>query len=178
MRCVVVAAVARPVKYTNRSAWAMRQGLFHGASGFCVLVAAAWQSAKREAPSGKARNASRFALCALLFALCAAATAAEQPGSPPQPEWLTNLFQLRHCAEQAPAVVHPFRIVAEVCEADSASGVLVLRDPSGVEFIRLDLQDRVIEPGATVCLEGRGYGLKPRSFGLAVVSGTVGHIHG
>jgi signal transduction histidine kinase len=119
------------------------------------------------------RNASRFALCALLFALCAAATAAEQPGSPPQPEWLTNLFQLRHCAEQAPAVVHPFRIVAEVCEADSASGVLVLRDPSAVEFIRLDLQDRVIEPGATVCLEGRGYGLKPRSFGLAVVPGTV-----
>ena len=72
-----------------------------------------------------------------VFGLCAAATAAEQPVSPPQPEWLTNLSQLRHCAEQAPAMVHPFRIVAEVCEADSASGVLVLRDPSGVEFIRL-----------------------------------------
>jgi signal transduction histidine kinase len=109
----------------------------------------------------------------LVFGLCAAAAAAEEPGSPPQPEWLTNLFQLRRCADQAPAVVHPFRIVADVLDADSASGVLVLRDLSGVEFIQLDLQGRAIEPGATVCLEGKGCGLKPKSFGLAVVPGMV-----
>ena len=113
-------------------------------------------------------------LAALLTpGLCAAVAATENPASPPQLDLLTNLFQLRGCAGQEPAVVHPFRIVAEVCDVDSASGVLVLRDPSGVEFIRLDLQGRTIEPGATVCLEGKGCGVKPKSFGLAVVPGMV-----
>jgi hypothetical protein len=67
--------------------------------------------------------------------LCAPASAAEAP-NPTQPELLTNLFQLRHAANLEPAVVLPFRIVADVWDVDSASGVLVLRDLSGVEFIR------------------------------------------
>ena len=97
----------------------------------------------------------------LVLGWCAAAAAAEVSASPPRPGLLTNLFQLRRGADQEPSVVHPFRIVADVCDADSASGVLVLRDPSGVEFIRLNLQGRTIEPGATVCLEGKGCGLRP-----------------
>jgi signal transduction histidine kinase len=104
--------------------------------------------------------------------LCAAASAAEAP-NPAPPELLTNLFQLRHAANLEPAVVLPFRIVADVWDVDSASGVLVLHDPSGVEFIRLALQGRAIEPGATVCLEGRGCGLKRKSFGLVVVPRMV-----
>ncbi len=113
-------------------------------------------------------------LAALLTCgLCAAVAAAEKPASPAQAELLTNLFQLRRCAHQEQAVVHPFRIAADVCDVDSAGGVLVLRDLSGVEFIRLDLQGRAIEAGATVCLEGKGCGLKPKSFGLAVVPGMV-----
>ncbi len=89
------------------------------------------------------------------------------------PYWLTNLVQLRRCAEQEPSVVHPFRIVAEVYDVDTASDVLVLRDPSGVEFIKIELQGRDIEPGATVCLEAKGCGVKPKDFGLAVVPGLV-----
>ncbi|MGA2542386.1 MAG: carbohydrate-binding protein [Verrucomicrobiota bacterium] len=113
-------------------------------------------------------------LAALLTGgLGATVAAGEKPASPPQPELLTNLFQLRRCANQEPAVVQPFRIVADVCDVDCASGVLVLRDLSGVEFIRLDLQGRTIEPGARVCLEGKGCGFKPKSFGLALVPEMV-----
>jgi len=113
-------------------------------------------------------------LAALLTCeLCAAMAAADKPPTPPQPELLTNLFQLRRCAEQQPAFVHPIRIVAEVYDMDRAHGVLLARDASGVEFIRLDLKDRALEPGATVCLEAKGCGVKPSSFGLAVVPGMA-----
>jgi signal transduction histidine kinase len=112
-------------------------------------------------------------LTALLLCELHAVAVAEEPSGSPQAELLTNLFQLRRCAEQQPAVIHPFRIVAEVYDVDCAQGVLLLRDSSGVEFIRLDLNGRTIEPGATVCLEGKGCGVKPRSFGLAIVPGMT-----
>ena len=107
------------------------------------------------------------------FEFCAAAAATEGAVSPAQTKFLTNLLQLRTCAEQQPAAVRPFRIVAEVCDADCANGVLLLRDLSGVEFVGLDLKNHSLEPGTTVCLEGLRCGLKPRSFGLAVVPGLV-----
>jgi signal transduction histidine kinase len=121
------------------------------------------------------------ALAALLMLgmFASAATAAESGGSP-EPELLTNLFQLRHYAEQETMVVHPFRIVADVCDADGVAGVLVLRDASDAEFIRLPLRGRDITPGSSVCLEGSGCGLTPKGFGLAVVPGLVldnGGIH-
>ena len=96
--------------------------------------------------------------------------------APAEPELLTNLFQLRQSAEQvtkATEVVHPFRVIAEVCDVDGAAGVLVLRDPSGVEFIRLKLDGRKLEPGATVCLAGKGCGVALDGFGLAVIPGMV-----
>ena len=108
-----------------------------------------------------------------MFGLCAAAAPAEGFGTLPQPQLLTNLFQLRRCAEQEPAVAHSFRIVADVCDADCAAGVLALRDASGMEFIQLNLQGQEIKPGATVCLEANGYACKPKSFGLAGVPGMV-----
>jgi signal transduction histidine kinase len=114
------------------------------------------------------------ALAALLvFGLGTATARAQQTDTPRQPELLTNLFQLRRYVEQEPAVVHPFRIVADVCDADCAASVLVLRDTSGVEFIQQDLHGRKVEPGAAVCLEGKGCALKPKSFGLAVVPRMV-----
>jgi signal transduction histidine kinase len=119
--------------------------------------------------------ARRFSALAALL-VCgwhAVATAAEEPALPPQPEPLTNLFQLRTCAEQRLGIVRPFRIVAEVCAADCSRDVLVLRDSTGLEFIRLDLKGRAIPPGATVALEGNGCGLRPRGFGLAVTPGVV-----
>jgi signal transduction histidine kinase len=109
----------------------------------------------------------------LIFGLGVATAAAQEAAGPRQPELLTNLFQLRCCADQEPAPAHPFRIVADVCDVDFASDVLVLRDASGIEFIRLDLQGRKIEPGATVCLEGKGYVVKSKGFGLTVVPGLV-----
>jgi signal transduction histidine kinase len=113
------------------------------------------------------------AVAALLLCELYAAAVAEEPVRLPQLDSLTNLFQLRRSAEQQPTAAHPFRIMAAVCDVDSANGVLVLRDSSGVEFIRLDLQGRTIKPGATVFLEGKGCGLKPRSFGLAIVPGMA-----
>jgi len=113
------------------------------------------------------------ALAALLMSgLCWPAIAG---GTDPleSPALLTNLFQLRLCAGQKPSVLHPFRITADVLDTDSASDVLALRDSSGSEFIQLDLRGRTIEPGATVCLEGMGCGVKPKSFGLAIVPGMV-----
>ena len=107
------------------------------------------------------------------FGLWAAGAAGEEPASASQPQLLTNLFQLRSCATQPPAIAHPFRILADVLDADSASGGLVLRDLSGTEFIRLDFQGHTIEPGATVCLEGKGCGLGRQNFGLAIVPGMV-----
>jgi signal transduction histidine kinase len=111
------------------------------------------------------------ALAALLVCGWQAAAASQAPR--PQLELLTNLFQLRRCAEQQPAFVHPIRIVAEVYDVDCARGALLLRDSSGVEFIRLDFKDRALEPGATVCLEAKGCGVKLSSFGLAVVPGMA-----
>ena len=109
-------------------------------------------------------------LCALVALLvCARQQAAAGQAPVAQLELITNLFQLRRCAEQQRAFVHPIRVVAEVFDVDCACGGLLLRDPSGVEFIRLDLKDRAIEPGATVCLEAKGCGVKLSSFGLAVV---------
>jgi signal transduction histidine kinase len=101
------------------------------------------------------------------------AAAAQERPLPLQTEPLTNLFQLRTCAEQTPEIVHPFRVVAEVCSVDCARDVVVLRDSTGVEFIRLELKGHAIEPGATVCLEGNGCGVKARSFGLAVTPGMT-----
>jgi signal transduction histidine kinase len=99
--------------------------------------------------------------------------AAETPVNPPPPGLLTNLLQLRTAARQTPSVVHPFRIVADVVAADSADGVLALRDASGVEFIRVDFGSRAVEPGATVCLEGTGCAVRLNSFGLEIVPGLV-----
>jgi signal transduction histidine kinase len=120
-------------------------------------------------------DAVPLGLCALLAWLIGTGSAAARPQEPPvsPPPEVTNLSQLRQRAEQHPAAVHPFRIVAEVCDVDGASGVLVLRDASGLEFIKLDLNQSDLEPGATVCLEGKGCGVVLRSFGLAVVPGTA-----
>ena len=102
-----------------------------------------------------------------------------------RPEMLTNLFQLRAEAEherlayaetkhanvsptmataQRRLAVHPFRIVAEVMDADSKTGV---------EFMRVDFGALDIQPGATVCLEGAGNTVKVKSFGVSVDSGMV-----
>lgn len=112
-------------------------------------------------------------LGALLILGFAAAAPAGEPAGPPPPELLTNLFQLREEAEHERLVVHPFRIVADVIDADCKAGVLLLRDASGMEFIRGDFAARDIEPGATVCLEGTGNAVKLKSFGLSVVPGMV-----
>jgi signal transduction histidine kinase len=109
----------------------------------------------------------------LMFALFSVTAPAAEIASPPQPELLTNLFQLRQEAEHERLVVHPFRIVADVIDADCKGGVLLLRDASGVEFIRGGFGARDIEPGATVCLEGTGNTVKLKSFGLSVVPGMV-----
>jgi len=112
----------------------------------------------------------RVCVC-LVLALCAMCVAAV--ADEVQPESFTNLFQLRRGAEQSPHVVHPFRIVAEVMDVDSARGVLALRDESGTQFIRVGLTNRDIEPGAIVCLEGSGCAVKLERFGLAIVPGMV-----
>lgn len=89
------------------------------------------------------------------------------------PDLLTNLFQLRHEAQQTVGVIHPFRVIAEVVEVDLTHGALAVRDASGVEFIRVGITNREIEPGTIVCLEGRGCAVKPEGFGLVLVPGTV-----
>jgi signal transduction histidine kinase len=115
----------------------------------------------------------RTCIVMLMVGLCAGLASAEGGVSPPPPELLTNLLQLRMSADQTPSVVHPFRIVADVMDADSARGVLVLRDTSSVEFVRVDFRNRDVEPGATVCLEARGCAVKLNGFGLKVVHGMV-----
>lgn len=104
---------------------------------------------------------------------CSAAALAQEAAALPQQELLTNLSQLRSYAEQQPMLARPFRIVGQVRDIDPASGALVLSDTSATEFIALPLQDKPFERGATVCLEGRGCGVTPRSFGLAIVPGAV-----
>lgn len=118
------------------------------------------------------RRGFRALTAVLALGVWAATARAEEPASPP-PELLTNLFQLRCCANQDPAVVHPFRIVADVVDVDPAGGVLVLRDSSGVEFVQLDMQGRTFIPGTTVRLEGQGYAVTLKGFGLALVPGLV-----
>lgn len=125
----------------------------------CVVVAAV------------IRRFCAFAL--LMLGWCAAVAATETPVAPLPPVLLTNLLQLRNAAEHTPLVVHPFRIVADVLDVDSASGALAVRDVSGVEFIRMDVGNRDVEPGATVCLEERGCAVRPNRFGLAIVPGLL-----
>lgn len=115
-------------------------------------------------------------LCALpvllISGVCPPATAATTTNLDSQGV-ITNLLQLRRGAEQKPMVMHPFRIVADVLDADSTNGLLALRDSSGTEFIQLDLQGQTIPAGATVFLEGRGYGVVLKSFGLAIAPGLA-----
>ena len=100
--------------------------------------------------------------------LCSLAIAEETQTSAP-PTLVTNLIQLRRNAGQSPLVMHPFCITAEVLDVDSSCGALVLRDSSDTEFIELDLGSQKVEPGARVSLEGEGYGVKVKGFGLALV---------
>lgn len=73
-----------------------------------------------------------------MLVLLPATVPAGEAASPP-PELLTNLFQLREEAEHGDVAVHPFRIVADVIDADGQTGALLLRDVSGAEFIRENL---------------------------------------
>src|SRR5579871_1699034 len=83
-----------------------------------------------------------FALGGLLvLGWCPAAMAVETGGWE-APGLVTNLFQLRRCADLGSPAFRPFRISAEVLDVDSASGVLALGDSSGVEFLKLDLGGR------------------------------------
>jgi len=107
-------------------------------------------------------------ICLLRFPAAAAETVTTSP-----PEVLTNLFELRRHAGREPSVVHPFRIVADVIDVDASKGVLVVRDSSGVEFIRAGFTNRDVVPGARVRLEGSGCGVNRHGFGLAVVPGLV-----
>ena len=109
----------------------------------------------------------------LMLTWLSATAPAGEAVSPPPPELLTNLFQLREEAEHERLVAHPFRIVAAVIDADGKAGALLLRDASGVEFIRGDFGARDIEPGATVCLEGTGNTVKLKNFGLSIVPGMI-----
>lgn len=104
----------------------------------------------------------------LMFGLCSLAIA-DETKTPAPPSLLTNLIELRHNADQSTLVMHPFRITAEVLDVDSSCGALVLRDSSDTEFIQLDLGRQKVEPGERVCLEGKGYGVKVKGFGLALV---------
>ena len=108
-----------------------------------------------------------------MLVLLPATVPAGEAASPPLPELLTNLFQLREEAEHGDVAVHPFRIVADVIDADGQTGALLLRDASGAEFIRGEFGARDVEPGATVCLEGAGNTVKVESFGLSVAPGMV-----
>ncbi|HLP78990.1 MAG TPA: ATP-binding protein [Candidatus Paceibacterota bacterium] len=99
-----------------------------------------------------------------------AAAALEVTGSP---ELLTNLFQLRHDAERNVRVIHPFRVVVEVVDVDMGCGVMVARDATGIECIRIGITNREIGPGAIVCLEGSGSAVKLEGVGLAVVPGAI-----
>lgn len=119
-----------------------------------------------------ARGFLSFAALLMLHLYAGDAIAAE-PASLTQPELLTNLVQLRRNAEQRPLLRRPFHVEADVYEVDLTNNVLVLRDETGVEFIQLDLQGRKIEPGARISIEGSGYGIRPKSFGLAFVPGLL-----
>jgi signal transduction histidine kinase len=103
----------------------------------------------------------------------AAATGAQEATESQPLAPLTNLFQLRHAAEQQVRVTNPFRVVATVMDVDPAVGAIALRDESGQEFVLADFNNRDLEPGAKVCLEGSGCGFKMRGFGLAIVPGLV-----
>lgn len=104
--------------------------------------------------------------------LCVSAMT-DETNAPGTPSLITNLAQLQFSAGEKPSEMHPFRIMAEVLDVDAASGLLALRDASGFEFIQLDLQDRMIEPGATVSIEGKGYGVVVTGFGLSCIPGMV-----
>jgi len=117
------------------------------------------------------RRIGTFAL--LVLGWCVVAVATEAAAGPPPPELLTNLSQLRINAGQTPLVVHPFRVIADVIDVDSKDGALLLRDGSGVEFVRADLGKRDVHPGATVCLEGNGCAMEPDRFGLDIIPGMV-----
>lgn len=89
------------------------------------------------------------------------------------PTLLTNLFQLRHAAQQDVGVIHPFRIVAEVMDVDRPHRVVAVRDASGIELIQTGITNQEIEPGAIVCLEGKGSAVKVDGIGLTIAPGAA-----
>jgi signal transduction histidine kinase len=114
------------------------------------------------------RGVCFFFATLLMLGLCAAVSLGQAPENPPQPELLTNLFQLRDSAQHVPSMIHPFRIIADVIDADTDAGVLVLHDATGVEFINLNLQGQHFERGASVCLAGTGCAMERKNFGLVI----------
>jgi signal transduction histidine kinase len=86
---------------------------------------------------------------------------------------ITNLFGLRQCAVQSFQVRQPFRVVAQVVEADPQAGSVVLKDASTLEFIHLDLSHTSVQPGDVVCLEGTNCAIRPEGIGLALVPGMA-----
>lgn len=121
------------------------------------------------------RGSRRLSAPALLL-MCgwfAFAIEGEAQPSGAVPPLLNNLAQLRHEAERGNRVINPFRVVIEVIDVDDTLGVLVARDTSGTEFIRLGLTNQDIKPGAVVSLEGSGCAVRLERFGLVIVPGMV-----
>src|SRR3569833_52651 len=100
-----------------------------------------------------------FAFALVLIFAPAAIAATNEPAPIPPPGVLTNLFQLRDWAQNDLTHVHPFHIVAEVYDVDPAAGVLVLHDPTGLEFIHTDFKNQDIKPGSNVDVAGEGFAL-------------------
>ncbi|MGD0815239.1 MAG: ATP-binding protein [Verrucomicrobiota bacterium] len=91
----------------------------------------------------------------------------------PEPPALTNLLEVRHLAAQRQQMIHTIRLEGNVWQIDPSSGVLVLHDDSGLEFLKLDLQGYSIKPNQRVRLEVKGCAVKGRGFGLSFVPHLV-----
>ncbi len=88
-----------------------------------------------------------LSLCVLLALTAASASAAGLSA-------ITNVLQFDRLSSQSQQVDHPVRLEGTVCWADLARGMIVLQDSSGSALIEMDPQNRQVQPGEHITVEG------------------------
>ena len=104
-----------------------------------------------------------------LLALCALTAAGQlTPDQATPPLLVTNLQQLHQLVAGETPVPCGVRLEGVVCAVAPAPGMVVVRDDSGVELLRLEAQGRRLEPGQRLRLTGDGCELLRRQLGVEI----------
>ena len=125
-----------------------------------------------------ARARASVLLFCLLFAVAMAGSASAQEIPPISttnaPAPVTNLWDLSQAVNRQERQVCDVKLEGVVCAAtDPATGVIILRDDSGVALIELGNDQPEMSPGDKIRIEGQNCLLRRRDMGVKICSAPV-----